>query len=154
MGNFDFVGKNNFNGKDVPGLHSVVEHNLKAGDSVLITSDNLAYNGIATVLLDTADDGTYAGTIFLIDVPFAGSGSGTFEKISTSSASKDIVDKLRAGTNELFSPPNPGEDGGVKVLPTENKTPTTNATSTGSSNVTYYVIGGIALLALVLILRK
>jgi Transglutaminase-like superfamily len=95
MGNFDFVGKNNFNGIDVPGFHSPEMHGLNVGDMVTIASNNPSYNGTFKVLLGSADDGTYLGTIFLADMPFAGSGSGTWQQVApttqaTASASGGI----------------------------------------------------------------
>jgi len=148
---FDWVGKNNLLGADVPGFHAVSEHGLSIGDKVSIMDGTGKYSGEYTVLKASADDDTFAGTMFLIDAPWGGSSSGSFTKVGsiTDSASKELVDKLRNGS-ERYSPPNAGEGGGV-VAP---NTPGSQTDSTGPSNITYYVIGGVALLSLILILRK
>jgi len=100
MGNFDFTGKNNFNGNDVPGIHSPVPHGLNAGDKVILTSNNPLYNGTFNVLLGSADDGTYLGTIFLIDTPFAGTGSGTWKLAEKNAATTDKT--ATSGSTNLY----------------------------------------------------
>jgi len=208
---YDFIGKNTYLGHDVPGFHAVDNHNLKVGDSVLITNNNNYYAGEYTVVKTSADDGTYNGTIFLIDTPFAGNGSGTFKKTDST-----LMKQNKNGKETYFAKPfddlivipkntNPitfygnkylrfgeyifskipigidaqkflndsGEDTNgyfikayndfINSSKDYNKDPSegknynkdqSQTDSTGPSNITYYVIGGVALLSLILILRK
>ena len=162
---YDFIGKNNFNGMDVPGFHSVGNHNLNVGDWVAITNGDQNYVGTYQVTKTSADDGTYEGTIFLINTPYAGGGDGTFLKVSApvTSVSKNIVDVIRAGSDptaqdkkDVPIPYDPGQvktDGGI--IPPMMGTPTLTKPSTfGISNNTLLIGGGIAALLLIVAISR
>ena len=157
---YDFIGKNNFNGMDVPGFHSVGNHNLNVGDWVAITNGDQNYVGTYQVTKTSADDGTYEGTIFLINTPYAGGGDGTFLKVSApvTSVSKNVVDVIRAGsdpTAQVTTDPTAQvtTDGGI--IPPMMGTPTLTKPSTfGISNNTLLIGGGIAALLLIVAISR
>lgn len=158
---YDFIGKNNFNGMDVPGFHSVVNHNLNVGDYVAITNGDQNYVGTYQVTKTSADDGTYEGTIFLINTPYVGGGDGTFLKVSApvTSVSKNVVDVIRAGsdpTAQVTTDPTAQvtTDGGI-IAPSMIKTQTVTKPSTfGISNNTLLIGGGIAALLLIVAISR
>ena len=157
---YDFIGKNNFNGMDVPGFHSVVNHNLNVGDYVAITNGDQNYVGTYQVTKTSADDGTYEGTIFLINTPYVGGGDGTFLKVSApvTSVSKNVVDVIRAGSDPTGQVKTdvPIPDGPIPVIsiPPTTTTTTTKPSTFGISNNTLLIGGGIAALLLIVAISR
>jgi hypothetical protein len=93
---FDWIGGQTFNGVQMTGIHSIVDHGLKVGDFVNLVSTNPRYTGKFQVkaIGDDADP-AWASTIFNIAVVKQGASetaSGTWQRTIGCTATETLTD--------------------------------------------------------------